>query len=161
MDTPLTASANPKHGAKEGSNLRAPIQFASGPSPVQAVEYVKSGMVLGLGTGSTAAFAVARIGELLKVHPRPSKHSQFVVDVEAGCICRCNNVCSTWGLVIITSLTNIQSQGELKQSWTQKHLLKEWGCYILAEGRAKRHCWGTYLQGECTNSTSLFALTSS
>jgi ribose 5-phosphate isomerase len=34
---------------------------------VQAVEYVQSGMVLGLGTGSTAAFAVAKIGELLKV----------------------------------------------------------------------------------------------
>jgi ribose 5-phosphate isomerase A len=34
---------------------------------MQAVEYVKSGMVLGLGTGSTAAFAVAKIGELLKV----------------------------------------------------------------------------------------------
>lgn len=33
----------------------------------QAVEYVESGMVLGLGTGSTAAFAVAKIGELLKV----------------------------------------------------------------------------------------------
>lgn len=32
----------------------------------KAVEYVKSGMVLGLGTGSTAAFAVAKIGELLK-----------------------------------------------------------------------------------------------
>ena len=31
----------------------------------QAVDYVKSGMKLGLGTGSTAAFAVARIGELL------------------------------------------------------------------------------------------------
>jgi len=31
----------------------------------KAVEYVKSGMKVGLGTGSTAAFAVARIGELL------------------------------------------------------------------------------------------------
>jgi ribose 5-phosphate isomerase A len=31
----------------------------------KAVEYVKSGMVLGLGTGSTAAFAVDRIGDLL------------------------------------------------------------------------------------------------
>ncbi|MQM04190.1 hypothetical protein Taro_036982 [Colocasia esculenta] len=31
----------------------------------KAVEYVKSGMVLGLGTGSTAAFVVAEIGELL------------------------------------------------------------------------------------------------
>ncbi|PWZ14185.1 putative ribose-5-phosphate isomerase 3, chloroplastic [Zea mays] len=32
---------------------------------VRAVEQVKSGMVLGLGTGSTAAFAVAEIGALL------------------------------------------------------------------------------------------------
>ncbi|KAI6684995.1 hypothetical protein NL676_030908 [Syzygium grande] len=32
----------------------------------KAVEYVRSGMVLGLGTGSTAAFVVARLGELLK-----------------------------------------------------------------------------------------------
>jgi ribose 5-phosphate isomerase A len=30
------------------------------------VEYVESGMVVGLGTGSTAAFAVDRIGQLLK-----------------------------------------------------------------------------------------------
>ncbi|XP_030520770.1 probable ribose-5-phosphate isomerase 3, chloroplastic [Rhodamnia argentea] len=32
----------------------------------KAVEYVRSGMVLGLGTGSTAAFVVAKLGELLK-----------------------------------------------------------------------------------------------
>ncbi|XP_030460659.2 probable ribose-5-phosphate isomerase 3, chloroplastic [Syzygium oleosum] len=32
----------------------------------KAVEYVRSGMVLGLGTGSTAAFVVARLGDLLK-----------------------------------------------------------------------------------------------
>ncbi|KAJ4949838.1 hypothetical protein NE237_014316 [Protea cynaroides] len=32
----------------------------------KAVEFVKSGMVLGLGTGSTAKFAVERIGELLQ-----------------------------------------------------------------------------------------------
>ncbi|KAJ7568370.1 hypothetical protein O6H91_01G029500 [Diphasiastrum complanatum] len=32
----------------------------------KAVEYVQSGMVLGLGTGSTAAFVVSKIGELLK-----------------------------------------------------------------------------------------------
>uniref|UniRef100_A0A1D1XDC6 ribose-5-phosphate isomerase n=1 Tax=Anthurium amnicola TaxID=1678845 RepID=A0A1D1XDC6_9ARAE len=31
----------------------------------KAVEYVRSGMVLGLGTGSTAAFVVAEIGDLL------------------------------------------------------------------------------------------------
>ncbi|CAN0559595.1 unnamed protein product, partial [Ectocarpus sp. 12 AP-2014] len=29
-------------------------------------DYVTSGMVVGLGTGSTAAFAVERLGELLK-----------------------------------------------------------------------------------------------
>ncbi|KAJ8760678.1 hypothetical protein K2173_017671 [Erythroxylum novogranatense] len=33
---------------------------------VKAVDYVKSGMVLGLGTGSTAAFVVSKIGALLK-----------------------------------------------------------------------------------------------
>ncbi|KAG9130258.1 hypothetical protein Leryth_004236 [Lithospermum erythrorhizon] len=32
----------------------------------KAVEYVKSGMKLGLGTGSTAAFVVSKLGELLK-----------------------------------------------------------------------------------------------
>lgn len=32
----------------------------------RAVEYVQSGMVIGLGTGSTAAYAVDRIGQLLK-----------------------------------------------------------------------------------------------
>ncbi len=32
----------------------------------KAVEYAKSGMVLGLGTGSTTAFAIGRIGELMK-----------------------------------------------------------------------------------------------
>ncbi|KAL4200751.1 hypothetical protein AMTRI_Chr02g255170 [Amborella trichopoda] len=32
----------------------------------KAVDYVKSGMVLGLGTGSTAAFVVSKLGELLK-----------------------------------------------------------------------------------------------
>eukprot|EP00887_Chlorella_sp_A99_P006137 scaffold22.g6137.t1 len=43
---------------------------AAPPAPLQAawkaVEYVKSGQVVGLGTGSTAAFAVDRIGQLLK-----------------------------------------------------------------------------------------------
>ncbi|XP_020688063.1 probable ribose-5-phosphate isomerase 3, chloroplastic, partial [Dendrobium catenatum] len=34
-------------------------------SAVKAVEYVKSGMVLGLGTGSTAAFVVSEISDLL------------------------------------------------------------------------------------------------
>nr|XP_010923533.1 probable ribose-5-phosphate isomerase 3, chloroplastic [Elaeis guineensis] len=62
-------------------HLMAPIRALSSPSPsppgaltqddlkklaaVKAVEYVTSGMVLGLGTGSTAAFVVAEIGALL------------------------------------------------------------------------------------------------
>uniref|UniRef100_A0A5B7BGR6 ribose-5-phosphate isomerase n=1 Tax=Davidia involucrata TaxID=16924 RepID=A0A5B7BGR6_DAVIN len=66
-------------------NLRTPphrslsIKAFSSPSPSppltqddlkklaadKAVDYVRSGMVLGLGTGSTAAFVVARLGELL------------------------------------------------------------------------------------------------
>jgi len=33
----------------------------------KAVEQVKSGMVLGLGTGSTARFAIDKIGELWQV----------------------------------------------------------------------------------------------
>lgn len=32
----------------------------------RAVQYAKSGMVLGLGTGSTTAYAIDRIGELMK-----------------------------------------------------------------------------------------------
>ncbi|KAL6989804.1 putative ribose-5-phosphate isomerase 3, chloroplastic [Sarracenia purpurea var. burkii] len=58
----------------------SPIKALSSPAPSppltqddlkkiaadKAVEYVRSGMVLGLGTGSTAAFVVAKLGELLK-----------------------------------------------------------------------------------------------
>lgn len=39
--------------------------LASSQAAWKAVEYVKSGDVVGLGTGSTAAFAVDRIGDLL------------------------------------------------------------------------------------------------
>ncbi|KAK6915434.1 Ribose 5-phosphate isomerase, type A [Dillenia turbinata] len=60
-------------------NLRTPkslsVRAQSAPALTQddlkklaadkAVEYVSSGMVLGLGTGSTAAFVVAKLGELL------------------------------------------------------------------------------------------------
>lgn len=54
-----------------GSLQRSPSPMFQSPSPYvqaawKAVEYVKSGMVVGLGTGSTAAFAVDRIGQLLK-----------------------------------------------------------------------------------------------
>ena len=44
-------------------------------------DYVKSGMVVGLGTGSTAYFAVERLGELLK--------SGELEDIVACCYCVC------------------------------------------------------------------------
>lgn len=71
------------HNAARLATFNSPrylsIKAFSAPSPVQpltqddlkklaadkAVEYVRSGMVLGLGTGSTAAFVVSKIGELL------------------------------------------------------------------------------------------------
>ncbi|CAI9781697.1 unnamed protein product [Fraxinus pennsylvanica] len=78
-----TAISTPRLNLGSSSlNLRNPSKFVikalSTPSPAlaqddlkklaadKAVEYVKSGMVLGLGTGSTAAFVVAKIGELIK-----------------------------------------------------------------------------------------------
>ena len=53
---PITASASVKLSQDELKKQAA----------WKAVEFVKSGMKVGLGTGSTAAFAVDRIGELLK-----------------------------------------------------------------------------------------------
>jgi hypothetical protein len=52
----------------------------------KAVEYIKSGMVVGLGTGSTAAFAVARLGALLKsgaiIAPTVATHSRFALGIQ-------------------------------------------------------------------------------
>ncbi|KAG8100543.1 hypothetical protein GUJ93_ZPchr0013g37679 [Zizania palustris] len=72
------AVAAGRTGASRRSRLSAVIRAQSAPTAaaltqddlkrlaaVQAVEQVQSGMVLGLGTGSTAAFAVAEIGALL------------------------------------------------------------------------------------------------
>ena len=53
---PITASASVKLSQDELKKQAA----------WKAVEFVKSGMRVGLGTGSTAAFAVDRLGELLK-----------------------------------------------------------------------------------------------
>jgi ribose 5-phosphate isomerase A len=47
----------------------------------KAVEYVNSGMVLGLGTGSTAAFAVDRIADLLD----SGELKDIIVSI-AGCL---------------------------------------------------------------------------
>ncbi|CAL9166706.1 unnamed protein product [Musa hybrid cultivar] len=67
-----------RHALRVGRRSRpvAPVRALSAPATltqddlkklaaVKAVEYVSSGMVLGLGTGSTAAFVVAEIGALL------------------------------------------------------------------------------------------------
>lgn len=78
------AIAYPHFVASEKSPIETGIMVPSSPSPsslspviltqdelkkiaaYKAVEYVESGMVLGLGTGSTAKHAVDRIGELLR-----------------------------------------------------------------------------------------------
>lgn len=67
-----------RHSARRGHGRFAVIRAQSAPATaaltqddlkrlaaVRAVDQVQSGMVLGLGTGSTAAFAVAEIGALL------------------------------------------------------------------------------------------------
>ncbi|VFQ85918.1 unnamed protein product [Cuscuta campestris] len=72
-----SSSITQSHKLRRKPTLRVRACSAATPSPVltqdalkkiaaeKAVGYVKSGMVLGLGTGSTAAFAVAKLGELL------------------------------------------------------------------------------------------------
>ncbi|CAM8888451.1 unnamed protein product [Rhodiola kirilowii] len=78
--TTLLIRRNPNRLTLQTSSLnpqRKPLSIKSYSAPLtqddlkklaadKAVEYVKSGMVLGLGTGSTAAFVVSKIGELLK-----------------------------------------------------------------------------------------------
>lgn len=65
----LPASRRPRQPRRASPGVPE-LSSCSFPPPSQAawkaVEYVKSGMVVGLGTGSTAAFAVDRIGSLLK-----------------------------------------------------------------------------------------------
>ena len=68
-----TASAAPRAAARAAAPRRAAAAMSElsaqdklkQQTAWKAVEYVKSGMKVGLGTGSTAAFAVARIGELM------------------------------------------------------------------------------------------------
>ncbi|PKA64961.1 putative ribose-5-phosphate isomerase [Apostasia shenzhenica] len=79
---PSSSSSSVSVLIRRRRSAASPIRCLSSPSPtppatvlsqddlkkvaaVKAVEYVKSGMVLGLGTGSTAAFVVAEIGALL------------------------------------------------------------------------------------------------
>ncbi|XP_072958308.1 probable ribose-5-phosphate isomerase 3, chloroplastic [Typha angustifolia] len=79
LPSPSSTSLLRRSGLPHTSSSRrtvSPIRALSAPvaltqddlkklAAIKAVEYVKSGMVLGLGTGSTAAFVVAEIGALL------------------------------------------------------------------------------------------------
>ncbi|KAJ0764771.1 putative ribose-5-phosphate isomerase [Helianthus annuus] len=66
---PTTTTPTPRFLTIKAFSAQTPIQPLTQDdlkklAADKAVEYVKSGMVLGLGTGSTAAFVVAKIGEL-------------------------------------------------------------------------------------------------
>lgn len=64
VTTPTSGSAN---GHKRASlNMLSQDELKKMVGYKAVDDYVKSGMVIGLGTGSTAAFAVERVGELLK-----------------------------------------------------------------------------------------------
>jgi hypothetical protein len=68
---PLRAAAPPtipSQGCLSASlaHRRPPLPPDTAQAAWKAVDYIKSGMVVGLGTGSTAAFAVERLGALLK-----------------------------------------------------------------------------------------------
>ena len=65
--SPRVPRANRQARSRSGMTVRALSQDELKQQAAwKAVEYVQSGTAIGLGTGSTAAFAVARIGELLK-----------------------------------------------------------------------------------------------
>ena len=51
-----------------------------------AATLVENGMVVGLGTGSTAKFAVAAIGTRVKAGLKNSGHSHIETDVGAGAV---------------------------------------------------------------------------
>lgn len=63
---PCKCPSRPARSLRMGSLAKLSQDELKQQAAWKAVEYVKSGMVLGLGTGSTAAFAVDRIGQLLK-----------------------------------------------------------------------------------------------
>ena len=63
-----------------------PIQTAKQKAALEAVKHVKDGFIVGLGSGSTAAFAIEAIGERIK-HEKLQcyGHSHFLSSVPAGC----------------------------------------------------------------------------
>ena len=66
-----------------------PIQQAKQKAALEAVKHVKDGFVVGLGSGSTAAFAIQALGERIKkekikIMGIPTSYQAFLLAVECG-----------------------------------------------------------------------------
>ena len=66
-----------------------PIQAAKQKAALEAVKHVKDGFIVGLGSGSTAVFAIEAIGERIKreklrVMGIPTSYQAFLLAVECG-----------------------------------------------------------------------------
>ena len=66
-----------------------PIQEAKKQAALEAVKHVKDGFIVGLGSGSTAAFAIEALGEKIKqeklsIMGIPSSYQAFLLAVECG-----------------------------------------------------------------------------
>jgi ribose 5-phosphate isomerase A len=66
-----------------------PIQEAKQKAALEAVKHVKDGFIVGLGSGSTAAFAIEALGERIKkenfhIMGIPTSYQAFLLAVECG-----------------------------------------------------------------------------
>jgi ribose 5-phosphate isomerase A len=66
-----------------------PIQQAKHNAALEAVKHVKDGFIVGLGSGSTAAFAIVALGERIKQEKMhimgiPTSYQAFLLAVECG-----------------------------------------------------------------------------
>ena len=66
-----------------------PIQKAKQKAALEAVKHVKDGFIVGLGSGSTAAFAIEALGERVKAEKLhvmgiPTSYQAFLLAVDCG-----------------------------------------------------------------------------
>ena len=66
-----------------------PIQEAKRKAALEAVKHVKDGFIVGLGSGSTAAFAIEALGEKIKqgklrIMGIPTSYQAFMLAVQCG-----------------------------------------------------------------------------
>ena len=66
-----------------------PIQEAKQKAALEAVNHVRDGFVVGLGSGSTAAFAIEALGDLIKNEKMrlwgvPTSYQAFLLAVDCG-----------------------------------------------------------------------------